>query len=366
MEIVSISMQLLLQELQRSSLSVVFLLLSLLFLSLFFTNKFSKPAFKLKLPPSPPKLPIIGNLHQLGKLPHVSLRALSEKYGPLLFLKLGFKQTLIISSSDMVKEMIKSQDIIFSNRPTSTAADIFFYGGKDSAFAPYSEYWRQTRKICVLQLLSMKKVLSFEYVRKEETEELVRNIRNSSLGGEAVNLTEMVVETLNNIIFRCILGMKFREEEMKKKFGGLARRMSTQFVAFSYGNYFPFLRWVDVVTGLMGSLKESFNEFDSFLERVIEEHKKAAESNDQDHEQADKDFVDILLRLQKDGMLDVELTQENIKAILVVKSLTFFISGDLFFSCSHCIYNHCYRIYLIVSNLRQLSQLSNLFNWIDT
>ncbi|KAH7528384.1 hypothetical protein FEM48_Zijuj05G0066700 [Ziziphus jujuba var. spinosa] len=120
---------------------------------------------------------------------------------------------------------------------------------------------------------------------------------------------------------------------MKKKFGGLARRMSTQFVAFSCGNYFPFLRWVDVVTGLMGSLKESFNEFDSFLERVIEEHKKAAESNDQDHEQADKDFVDILLRLQKDGMLDVELTQENIKAILVSRIEVIDIDQMDYFKC---------------------------------
>ncbi|XP_061336914.1 cytochrome P450 71A1-like [Gastrolobium bilobum] len=108
------------------------------------------------LPPSPPKLPIIGNLHQLGTLPHRSFQTLSKKYGPLMLLQLGQTKTLVVSSADMAREITKTHDVAFSNRPESTAAKFLLYGYKDIGFAPYGEEWRQKKKICVLELLSQK------------------------------------------------------------------------------------------------------------------------------------------------------------------------------------------------------------------
>ncbi|MFS7910595.1 putative indoleacetaldoxime dehydratase [Helianthus anomalus] len=48
------------------------------------------------LPPSPWKLPVIGNLHQLGSHPHRALQALSQKYGPVMHLHFGSVPTLIV------------------------------------------------------------------------------------------------------------------------------------------------------------------------------------------------------------------------------------------------------------------------------
>ncbi|KAK7411072.1 hypothetical protein VNO78_02442 [Psophocarpus tetragonolobus] len=164
---------------------------------------------KLNLPPSPPKVPIIGNLHQLGTLPHRSFHSLSLKYGPLMMLELGQFPTLVVSSADVAREIIKTHDVVFSNRPQPTAAKIFLYGCKDVGFAPYGEEWRQKKKTMVVELLSMKKVRSFRSLREEVVVELMEAIREACGSERAcVNLSELLIASSNNIVSRCVLGRK--------------------------------------------------------------------------------------------------------------------------------------------------------------
>ena len=147
-------------------MSPYFFVLILSFVYIFKQFRSGKP----KYPPSPPKLPIIGNVHQLGTLPHRSIHALSKKYGPIMFLDLGYAPTVVVSFADMAKEIIKINDIIFSNQPETTAANFLYYGSTYVTFSQYGEYWRQDKKICVLKLLGLKRVQSFQYVREKEVE----------------------------------------------------------------------------------------------------------------------------------------------------------------------------------------------------
>ncbi|KAK3227009.1 hypothetical protein Dsin_006871 [Dipteronia sinensis] len=270
----------------------------------------------INLPPSPPKLPIIGNLHLLGTLPHRSLRALSDKYGPLMLLRLGHSSTLVVSSADMASEMVKTRDIVSSNRPKTTATNIFLYGCRDFAFAPYGEYWRHARKICVLELLSMKRVQSFTYVREEEVEILLDKIRLSCFDGGIVDLTVMLQAAVNNVVARCVLGRKAEEENGSGKFGVLSRRVMLLMTAFCFGDVFPSLACLDVVTGHIGRINTTFKAIDALLDQVIEEH-RTSNGDDVDDQFDKKDFVHILLQLQKDGMFEIDLTQNDMKAILM-------------------------------------------------
>ncbi|KAK8987032.1 hypothetical protein V6N11_055349 [Hibiscus sabdariffa] len=120
-----------------SNFSSNLLLLSLILLLSFNIWLKLEKGKKLNLPPSPPKLPIIGIIHQLGKLPHLSLRDLSNKYGSLQLLRLGYNPTLVVSSADMAREIVKGHDIIFSDRPRTTAVNHMLYESKGMAFAPY-------------------------------------------------------------------------------------------------------------------------------------------------------------------------------------------------------------------------------------
>jgi hypothetical protein len=303
---------LLLPELHKITFNPLLLLIFLIsFLYVFKRLRSGKP----NLPPSPPKLPIIGNLHQLGTLPHRSLQALSKKYGPLMFLYLGNAPTLVVSSADMAREIMKTHDLILSNRPKTTGGNIMLYGCQDVFFSPYGEFWRQTRKISVLELLSIKCVQSFQYVREEEVEALINKIRHSCLKGDSVNLSEMFNATTNNIASRCILGQKFEEENGKSKFGQLSRRVMVLFVAFCFGDFFPSLGWIDVLTGIIPRMTATMRGFDSLFDQMIEEYKTKKSDNDKPNK---LDLLHILLRLQKNNMLDIELTKNNIKAILMV------------------------------------------------
>ncbi|XP_058763199.1 phenylacetaldehyde oxime monooxygenase CYP71AN24-like [Vicia villosa] len=272
------------------SLPLFFLIIVLIFK---FALRKSKPKTNLNELPSPPKLPIIGNLHQLGTLPHHSLRDLSLKYGNMMLLELGQKQTpaLVVSSADVAMEIMKNHDIDFGS---------------------YGEKWRQKRKICVLELLSVKSVKSFQVIREEEVEEMVNKLREASSNSASVNLSEMLVSTTNNIICKSALGRKCEGEGNVKE---LARKVMIHLTTFVVGDYFPSLGWIDVFSGKIGEFKDTFRALDDLFDKVIEERLALKKiENDQFKK---KGFVDILLQLQEDGMLGFELSNNDIKGILM-------------------------------------------------
>ncbi|KAJ0983437.1 hypothetical protein J5N97_011692 [Dioscorea zingiberensis] len=142
------------------TLQVYLLLLIIPVLLLLFLKKQRKEAEKQspkpKLPPGPRKLPLIGNLHQLGNLPHHSLWQLSQKYGPLMYLQLGQAPAIVVSSSEIAREVMRTHDLASCNRPSLFSSTKLSYGCSDVAFISYGDQWRELRKICMVELFGTK------------------------------------------------------------------------------------------------------------------------------------------------------------------------------------------------------------------
>ncbi|KAG4208450.1 hypothetical protein ERO13_A03G132700v2, partial [Gossypium hirsutum] len=139
----------------------------LLLLSLLLIFIKTLTAKKGKLPPGPPKLPILGNLHQLGPFPHRSTWQLSKKHGPIMLLQLGSTPPLVVSSAEAAKEVLKIHDLECCSRPPLTGPKRLTYNFQDVAFAPYGHYWKEMRKICVAELFSMTSFSRFNLLGKK-------------------------------------------------------------------------------------------------------------------------------------------------------------------------------------------------------
>ncbi|GLJ22375.1 hypothetical protein SUGI_0421190 [Cryptomeria japonica] len=96
-----------------------------------------KNTLGFRLPPGPFAWPIIGNLNQLKRLPHRDLHELGKKYGPIMMLKLGSVPTVVVSSSAMAKEFLKTHDKVFASRPRTAAGKYIGYNFKDLILSPY-------------------------------------------------------------------------------------------------------------------------------------------------------------------------------------------------------------------------------------
>ncbi|TXG46898.1 hypothetical protein EZV62_026192 [Acer yangbiense] len=265
-------------------------------------------------PPSPPQLPIIGNLHQLGKLPHRSLQKLSQKYGPIMLLQLGKVPTLVISSPEMAKQVLKTHDLECCSRPLTQGPRRLSYNFLDIAFSPYSDYWKEIRKICVLELFSSKRVKSFASVREESVASFIDLISQTS--PNPVNLSEKMYYLLDCIICKIACGRSYQGKQFQNGSDSKLDKVIQEGIAmlgsFSAADFFPYVGWiVDVFTGLHARREKCFHQFDGFYQMVIDEH-----LNPHRPVPENEDTVDSLLRLLKNQSDEGLLTQDHIKAIL--------------------------------------------------
>ncbi|QCD80997.1 cytochrome P450 71A9-like [Vigna unguiculata] len=289
---------------------VVFGFLTVLFTFSLLTQWRKASAEKRRLPPGPKKLPFIGNLHQLGTLPHRSLQHLSRKHGPLMFLQLGSIPTLVVSSADMAKEIFKNYDSVFSGKPLLHAANRLGYGSSVS-FAPYGEYWREMRKIMVSELLSPKRVQSFEAVRFDEVKRMLQAV---SLSPGPVDLSELTLSLTNNVVCRVALGKRDRGTGDANKVYRMLKETQEMLGGFFVDDFFPQLGWLNKFSGLESRLEKNFRDMDRFYDEVIKEHvDKSRESAETEHE----DVVDVLLQVQKDPSQPIAISHHQIKGVLV-------------------------------------------------
>ncbi|XP_031131124.1 premnaspirodiene oxygenase-like [Ipomoea triloba] len=272
-----------------------------------------------KLPPGPWRLPFLGSMHHLyggaASSPLRRLRDLAQKYGPLMHVQLGQVCAVVVSSPDMAKSVLKTHDLAFASRPKMLLADIVSYNSSDIVFCPYGDYWRQMRKICVVEVLSTRNVQGFSTIRRQEVSRLLDFIRLS--GGRPVNLTEKVFQFTSSMTCRSAFGCVFKEQD---EFIALIKEVLILLGGFDVADIFPSLKFLHGLSGMKRKILRVHNRIDAIVENVIGDHrrqKKTLTAGKKVDTGGSEDLIDVLLRMMDthDGF-QFPITIQNVKAIV--------------------------------------------------
>ncbi|KAL0461319.1 UNVERIFIED_CONTAM: 2-methylbutanal oxime monooxygenase [Sesamum latifolium] len=115
-----------------------------------------------------------------------------------MLLQLGSVPTLVVSSADFAKQVLKDHDISFCSRPRSPGPKRMFCGFLDVAFTPYGDHWRETRKIFVHHLLGPRRAESFSSARAVEIHHLLDYL--SAASPNPVNLDDKIFDLADGVI----------------------------------------------------------------------------------------------------------------------------------------------------------------------
>lgn len=146
----------------------------LILLSIYLYRLFSKN--EPKLPPSPPKLPIIGNLHQMPlKNRWRTFREWHKTYGPIMSIKIGQRDFITIGSHKVAADLLRRRGDIYSSRPKMVVAGDCISKGLHSVLLPYGDQWRAHHRILV-DILSNRRCHNYLPIQDIESRQMLHGL----------------------------------------------------------------------------------------------------------------------------------------------------------------------------------------------
>uniref|UniRef100_F6UW20 Cytochrome P450 n=1 Tax=Callithrix jacchus TaxID=9483 RepID=F6UW20_CALJA len=263
---------------------------------------------KGKLPPGPTPLPFIGNYLQLNtEQMYNSLMKISERYGPVFTIHLGFRRVVVLCGYDAVKEALLDQAEEFGGRGEQATFNWLFKGYGEGV--PEGEVAHA--------LTALESGAGNLAPQGRASRNSLNRIRTLSAN---IDPTFFLSRTVSNVISSIVFGDRFDYED--KEFLSLLRMMlgSFQFTATSMGQLYEM--FPSVMKHLPGPQQQAFKELQGlkdFVAKKVEHSQRTLDPN------SPRDFIDsFLIRIREEEKNPhTEFYLKN----LVLTTLNLFFAG---------------------------------------
>ncbi|KAH7848189.1 hypothetical protein Vadar_034796 [Vaccinium darrowii] len=201
---------------------------------------------KLKLPPSPPTIPFLGNLLWLLKSSQdfsnlePTLRRLRAKYGPIVTLHIGSRPSIFITSHGAAHRALVQNAAVFASRPPALeATKVFFSNQHTVSSAAYGPLWRVLRQN-LASFLHRSRLHLFSNGRKWAYRVLKEKLEAEAESGKGKAF--LVQDHFQYSMFCLLVYICFGEmleEKAVKEIEAAQRPILTNFIRFNVLNFMP-------------------------------------------------------------------------------------------------------------------------------
>ncbi|KAL9231063.1 hypothetical protein vseg_006331 [Gypsophila vaccaria] len=266
-----------------------------------------------RLPPGPPTIPIFGNLLILGTKPHVSLADLAKTYGPLMTLRLGRVTTVIVSSSQVAKEILQKNDVYFSNRTIIDAVRAINHHKNSLVWLPVSPKWRNLRKMCTAHVFSSARLDASQSLRRDKIQGLISYVEEYAEAGTALDVGQAAFSTTLNLLSNTFFSVDLVDpnSELARDFKDTIRHIMKEAGKPNFADYFPLLRKMDP-QGIRRRMSIHFQKLVDMFNVMIEQRLQGQRPPGLKH---GSDVLDALLGINQEKAAEIE--PSNLPYLLV-------------------------------------------------
>ena len=115
------------------------------------------------IPPGPPRLPLIGNLHQAPKpnqLPWHVYASWAEKYGPIFSVQFGGSTLIMLANETIAHDLLNKRGNKYSDRPRLVMANECLEKGMHIMFKDYNDAFKKQQRMEAPVLTSKSSILN--------------------------------------------------------------------------------------------------------------------------------------------------------------------------------------------------------------
>ncbi|XP_063044237.1 cytochrome P450 1A1 [Engraulis encrasicolus] len=255
--------------------------------------------------PGPRPLPIIGNVLELGNKPHLSLSAMTQRYGHVYQIQIGMRPVVVISGADTVRQALIKKGEDFASRPELYSFQ-FVNDGKSLAFSSDGAgVWRARRKLALTALRSYStmegKDTAYSCVLEEhiskEGEYLVEQLRSVMDANGSFDPFRHIVVSVANVICGMCFGRRYsHDDEQLLSLVNMSDEFGQVVGSGNPADFIPMLRFLPSAS--MAKFMAINDRFNSFVQGIVSEHYNSFDKNNI------RDITDSLIDHCEDRKLD--------------------------------------------------------------